>query len=149
MIGQYLYLYTTNIFYLYNSSYKYNNKCNGHINKLHQIQNKRTRLNLSFPNLIKTFVVFATCDHDELVERLCIIIAGVRNGRTLLDVAHAIHGNPLPEDPAILLNVLGRLTTVETAGKLVYLSIYLSVLLYRPILYLKSSYDYIEIYFYL
>lgn len=72
------------------------------------------RLNLSFPNLIKTFVVFGTCDHEELVDRVCIVVAGIRNGKTLLDVAECIHGSPLPEDPSILLNILNQLETVET-----------------------------------
>jgi hypothetical protein len=79
-----------------------------------QLHKPPPRLNLSFPNFIKTFCCFATCDHSELVDRMCIVIAGVRGGRTLLDVAEAIHGSPLPEDPSILLNVLGRLHSVET-----------------------------------
>ena len=82
-------------------------------------ERKYKTLNLTFPNFIRTFCCFASCDHDELLEQLCLVVA-LRGGKTLYDVAKAVYGEPLPEDPDILLQVLDRLKDIETDDVMMY-----------------------------
>ena len=58
-------------------------------------------------------------DHDELLEQLCLVVA-LRGGKTLYDVAKSVYGEPLPEDPDILLQVLDKLKDVETDDVMMY-----------------------------
>jgi hypothetical protein len=82
-------------------------------------ERKYKALNLSFPNFIRTFCCFASCDHDELLDQLCVVVA-LRGGKTLYDVAKAVYGEPLPEDPDILLQVLDKLKDIETDDVMMY-----------------------------
>jgi hypothetical protein len=82
-------------------------------------ERKYKTLNLTFPNFIRTFCCFASCDHDELLEQLCLVVA-LRGGKTLYDVAKSVYGEPLPEDPDILLQVLDKLKDVETDDVMMY-----------------------------